>query len=39
MMQAKNIKVRKDHLLVDRLGLIPNLSVQVADRPDRDGAK
>ena len=38
MMPAKN-KARKGHLLVDRLGLIPSLSVQAADRPDPDGAK
>ena len=25
--------------MVDRLGLIPSLSVQVANRPDPDGAK
>ena len=37
-MPAKN-KARKGHLLVDRLGLIPSLSVQAADRPDPDGAK
>ena len=38
IMPAKN-KGRKGHLLVDRLGLIPSLSVQAADRPDPDGAK
>ena len=38
MMPAKN-KARKGHLLVDRLELIPSLSVQAADRPDLDGAK
>ena len=38
MMPAKN-KGRKGHLLVDRLGLIPSLSVQATDRPDPDGAK
>ena len=32
-------KARKGHHLVDRLGLIPSLSVQVANRPDPDGAK
>ena len=32
------IKARKSHLLVDRLGLIPSLSVQVADRANPDGA-
>ena len=36
---AQKIKARKDHLLVDRLGLIPGLSVQAADRPDPDRAK
>ena len=36
---GKKIKGRKRHILVDTLGLIPSLSVQPADRPDRDGAK
>ena len=36
---GQKIKARKGHLLVDRLGLIPSLSVQAADRPDPDGAK
>ena len=36
---GKKIKGRKRHILVDTLGLIPSLSVQPADRADRDGAK
>ena len=36
---GKKIKGRKRHILVDTLGLIRSLSVQPADRPDRDGAK
>ena len=36
---GKTIKGRKRHILVDTLGLIRSLSVQPADRPDRDGAK
>ena len=36
---GQKIKARKGHLLVDRLRLIPSLSVQAADRPDPDGAK
>ena len=36
---SKTIKGRKRHILVDTLGLIRSLSVQPADRPDRDGAK
>ena len=36
---GQKIKARKDHLLVDKLGLIPSLSVQAADRADPDDAK
>ena len=36
---GKKIKGRKRHILVDRLGLIRSLSVQPADRRDRDSAK
>ena len=36
---GQKIKARKDHLLVDKLGLIPSLSVQAVDRPDTDGDK
>ena len=35
---GQKIKARKGHLLVDRLGLIQSLSVQVADRANPDGA-
>ena len=36
---GQKIKARQGHLLVDRLGLIPSLSVQAVDRPDPDGDK
>ena len=36
---GQKIKARKSHLLVDRLGLIPSLSVQAADRAATFGAK
>ena len=35
----QKITARRGHLLVDRLGFIPSLSVRAADRPDPDGGK
>jgi transposase len=35
---GKNVKGRKRHILVDTLGLLPNVVVHPADIQDRDGA-